>query len=150
MKLGIIPPIWSRNPPSPTLACLPFKPATVLFSFFTSPNIALLPLSPLHLLNPSHPIPALLSVEWAGWPGNTKNRSGSSYESFLLPAIYIIRTREREKKKNTGRKKDRNGWMLPQPCYRPVRGPPAHASAHADQHLQVCAGIALPCAASAQ
>lgn len=55
----------------------------------------------------THPIPALLSVEWAGWPGNTKNRNSSSYESFLLPAIYIIRTRERKKH----REKERQKWL---------------------------------------
>lgn len=86
----------------------------------------------------THPIPVLLSVEWAGWPGNTKNHSSS--ESFLLPAIYIM------KKKRKERKKDRN-----MRCYlSPVAaqwggssaGSNAHAKAHAGKHLQVCTTIA--------
>lgn len=42
-------------------------------------------LSPLLLLNF---IPVLLSVEWAGWPGNTKNHS--RYESFLPHTYHNI------------------------------------------------------------
>lgn len=94
-------------PPSKLDLCLPsFQTRHCSFlSFYSPPQTSHFYLPHLYT-GSTHPIPALLSVEWAGWPGNTKNRNSSSYESFLLPAIYIIRTRgAREKKKHTERKR---------------------------------------------
>lgn len=73
----------------------------------------------------THPFPVLLSVEWAGWPGNTKNHS--SYESFLLSAIYIIK--KKKKKKETC---DVTSALLP-----PSEGAPAKGNMHMQKHMLI-------------